>query len=275
METEVARVEAAAVAIRERSEIRPVVGIISGTGLGESTGRLQIDLEIPYSEIPGFPVSTVESHAGTLVLGTLSGVQVVAMRGRNHLYEGYSAMEVAFPVRVMKALGVDTLLVTNAAGGIGPKFAIGDLMVITDHINMTGRNPLVGPNLGAFGIRFPDMSAVYDRDLRALAHEVGTSLSLPLEEGVYVGLLGPSLETPAEIRMFGIGGADAVGMSTVTEVIAARHCGIRVLGISTITNINDPENPVVATIEEIVAEGKKASAKLEKVLVGIIERMGS
>lgn len=266
-------VREAALWLQARTKITPEIGVITGTGLGESTGALVVDAVIPYGEIPHFPTSTVKGHAGELVMGHLSGKPVFAMRGRMHLYEGYTPQEVAFPIRVMREMGVKRLVVTNAAGGIGPVFDVGDLMLITDHINLTGENPLVGPNEEALGIRFPDMSGVYDLSLRHLAAEVAASRDLPLKEGVYAGLKGPSLETPAEIRFLGVIGAQAVGMSTVTEVIAAKHAGMDVVGISTITNINDPDRPRIATIEEIVAEAGKASARLERLLVALVGEM--
>lgn len=214
----------------------PEVGLILGSGLGELANEAEDGLTIPYEDIPGFPVSTVEGHAGQLVYGTLGEKKVLAMQGRFHYYEGYSMQEVTFPVRVMKDLGVESLLVTNAAGGVNTEFHPGDLMIISDHINFTGDNPLLGPNDSNLGARFTDMSQAYDKEYQNLIKETADSLSISVQEGVYLGLSGPTYETPAEIRMIRTLGGDAVGMSTVPEVIVARHAGIRVAGISCITN---------------------------------------
>ncbi|MCW7753958.1 purine-nucleoside phosphorylase [Desulfobotulus sp. H1] len=259
--------------IRKQTSSVPEVLVMTGTGLGQSTGSLHVQARIPYGDIPGFPVSTVESHAGELVLGCLGGRQVAVMRGRFHLYEGYSPSAITFPVRVFQAMDVKTMIVTNAAGGVGADFRVGDLMLIEDHINLTGENPLVGPNRDAWGPRFPDMSCVYDRDLGSLAKDTALELGFSLQKGVYLGLKGPSFETPAEIRFFSRMGAHAVGMSTVIEVIAARHAGMRVLGLSTITNINDPDNPDTATIEAIVEEAGKTAERLDRLLTRIVEKM--
>ena len=215
----------------------PEVGLIMGSGLGILGDHVTDATAIPYGDIPHFPLSTVEGHAGELLIGRLGGRTVAMMRGRFHMYEGYGPELTAFPVRVMKALGVRTLVVTNAAGGINTSYEPGDLMLISDHINLTGRNPLIGPNDDELGVRFPDMSEGYSRRLRAVAQETAQAQGFTLREGVYVGVLGPSYETPAEIRMMRTMGADAVGMSTVAEVIAARHSGIEVLGISCISNM--------------------------------------
>jgi purine-nucleoside phosphorylase len=232
-----AHIQEAAAYIREKTNMSPEIGLIMGSGLGVLGDHLERAVVIPYHDIPHFPISTVEGHAGELLLGTLSGKTVVLMRGRFHMYEGYGPELTAFPVRVMKALGVASLLVTNAAGGINLAFASGNLMLISDHINLTGRNPLIGPNDDELGVRFPDMSEAYSKRLRAAAQEIAGAQGFTLQEGVYVGLTGPSYETPAEIRMLRTLGADAVGMSTVAEVIAARHSGIEVVGISCITNM--------------------------------------
>ncbi|MCU6710102.1 purine-nucleoside phosphorylase [Paenibacillus sp. J5C_2022] len=230
-------VNEAAQYIMERISVQPQIGLIMGSGLGVLGDHLEDAVVIPYEQIPHFPISTVEGHAGELMIGMLSGKPVVLMRGRFHMYEGYGPELTAFPVRVMKALGVSCLLVTNAAGGINLNFASGNLMLISDHINLTGKSPLIGPNEEAFGPRFPDMSEAYSKRLRQLAMEVAKEGDISLQEGVYVGLLGPSYETPAEIRMLRTLGADAVGMSTVAEVIAARHAGLEVVGISCISNM--------------------------------------
>jgi purine-nucleoside phosphorylase len=231
------QLEEAAKYIRERLTEEPEIGLILGSGLGILADLIEQPITIRYKEIPHFPVSTVVGHAGELVAGKVAGRSVIVMKGRFHLYEGYGVEKVTFPVRVMKLLGVSKLIVTNAAGGVNRSYVPGDLMVISDHINLLGRNPLVGPNLDRFGIRFPDMTEAYSKRMRKLLHETAEELGMKLQEGVYVALLGPTYETPAEIRMMQAIGADAVGMSTVPEVIVARHAGIEVLGISCITNM--------------------------------------
>ncbi len=230
-------IEDAAAFIKSKGGVDPEIGLILGSGLGVLADLLEEPLSIPYSDIPHFPVSTVEGHEGELLLGTIKGRSVVLMKGRFHMYEGYGPELTAFPVRVMKQLGVKSLLVTNAAGGVNTEFKPGDLMLITDHLNMTGRNPLIGPNDSALGVRFPDMSEAYSRRLRTLALDTAKTQGISLQQGVYAGLLGPTYETPAEIVMLRTLGADAVGMSTVSEVIVARHSGLEVLGISCITNM--------------------------------------
>ncbi|MBD2869590.1 purine-nucleoside phosphorylase [Paenibacillus arenilitoris] len=232
-----AHIKEAAQYIRERTELMPEIGLIMGSGLGVLGDYLEEAVTIAYHDIPHFPISTVEGHAGELLLGKLSGRTVLLMRGRFHMYEGYGPELTAFPVRVMKALGVKTLLVTNAAGGVNTGYEAGNLMLISDHLNLTGKNPLVGPNDDELGVRFPDMSEAYSKRLRAIARDIAQSQDITLREGVYAGLLGPTYETPAEIRMLRVLGADAVGMSTVAEVIAARHSGIEVAGISCISNM--------------------------------------
>lgn len=239
---------------------KPKIGLILGSGLGILAEEISNPVKIPYGEIPHFPVSTVEGHAGQLVLGTLNGVEVVAMQGRFHYYEGYSFDQVTFPVRVMKGIGVETLIVTNAAGGINEKFSPGDLMLISDHINNMGSNPLIGPNDPGLGVRFPDMSNAYSKELRDIAKHVARQINLDIKEGVYVGNTGPSYETPAEIRMLRMMGGDAVGMSTVPEVITACHSGLNVLGISCISNmaagiLDQPLNheEVIETTERVKA----------------------
>lgn len=223
--------------IREKLAKQPRIGLILGSGLGVLAEDISEPVKIPYNEIPGFPVSTVEGHAGQLVCGQLSGVEVIAMQGRFHYYEGYSMEKVTFPVRVMKELGIDKLIVTNAAGGVNESFTPGDLMIITDHINNMGTNPLIGPNDAKYGVRFPDMSSAYSKELRKIAKEAAGKLAIDVKEGVYVGNPGPVYETPAEVRMVRVMGGDAVGMSTVPEVIVATHAGIEVLGISCISNM--------------------------------------
>lgn len=230
-------IEKSATYLKQKFAKTPEIGLILGSGLGVLADEIENSTKIPYNEIPEFPVSTVEGHAGQLVFGTLQGKTVVAMQGRFHFYEGYSLEKVTFPVRVMKELGVSTLIVTNAAGGVNESFQPGDLMIITDHINNMGTNPLIGPNDTQLGVRFPDMSEAYCKNLRKLAKDLSFKLNLSVKEGVYVGNTGPTYETPAEIRMLRTLGGDAVGMSTVPEVIVARHSGLKVLGISCISNM--------------------------------------
>ncbi|WP_040951272.1 purine-nucleoside phosphorylase [Gorillibacterium massiliense] len=231
------RIDQAAAAIAARSGETPEIGLILGSGLGILADLIEDAVVVPYHEIPFFPVSTVEGHAGELLLGKVKGRQVLMMKGRFHTYEGYEPDAVSFPVRVMKKLGVKTLLVTNAAGGVNESFDVGDLMVISDHLNFMFRNPLIGPNDNSLGVRFPDMSEAYSKRLRKLAHETAAELGFSLREGVYAAMSGPAYETPAEIRMLRIVGSDAVGMSTVPEVMVARHAGIEVLGFSCISNM--------------------------------------
>ncbi|MDT2045585.1 purine-nucleoside phosphorylase [Priestia aryabhattai] len=230
-------IHTAATYIQGKTTIQPTIGLILGSGLGVLADEIQDAVKIPYNDIPEFPVSTVEGHAGQLVIGTIHDVPVIAMQGRFHFYEGYSLEKVTFPVRVMKELGIETIIVTNAAGGINESYNPGDLMLISDHINNFGTNPLIGPNDSELGVRFPDMSTAYCPKLRALAKDVASELNITVQEGVYVGNTGPTYETPAEVRMLRVVGGDAVGMSTVPEVIVARHASLRVLGISCISNM--------------------------------------
>jgi purine-nucleoside phosphorylase len=248
--------------IRTEYSATPKVGIILGSGLGNLVQEIEIEKEISYSRIPNFPVSTVEGHSGKLIFGRLSGQQVVVMAGRFHFYEGYTPQQVAFPVRVMKMLGVATLLLSNAAGGVHPDFGIGDLMIIKDHISLFTINPLLGANEDELGPRFPDMSEPYAKTLIAKAKIIGEKLGYHLKEGVYTGVTGPTFETHAEYRLIKAVGGDAVGMSTVQEVIAARHAGITVFAISVITDlgIRDEENTI--THEEVLAAAKEAEPKL-------------
>ncbi|MDF2922058.1 MAG: punA [Paenibacillaceae bacterium] len=231
------QIKEAARYLENLSPVRPEVGLILGSGLGVLADSMEEAVTVSYGDIPHFPVSTVEGHAGELLLGKIGGRPVLLMKGRFHMYEGYAGESVTFPIRVMKELGVSRLLVTNAAGGVNTSYEPGDLMLIRDHLNMTGTNPLIGPNHKELGVRFPDMSQAYSGRLRETAKEIAAAQGLKLQEGVYAGLLGPSYETPAEIRMLRVLGADAVGMSTVSEVIIARHSGIEVLGISCISNM--------------------------------------
>ncbi|MBW1789983.1 MAG: purine-nucleoside phosphorylase [Deltaproteobacteria bacterium] len=252
---------------------RPDVGMITGTGLGGLTAGMTADSRIPYEEIPHFPRSTVEGHGGRLVVGQISGKPILAMEGRFHLYEGYGPREVAFPVMVMARLGIRYLLISSAVGGLNPQFEQGDLMVVTDHINLTGTSPLVGPNHDALGPRFPDMSRVYDRDLAQLAADIALERRMLLRRGVYAGVLGPNLETPAETRFLRTIGADAVGMSTVTEAIAGAHCGLKILAIVVITNMNLPDCMTETSIEHVLAASGEAAPRLTELWEAIIGMM--
>ena len=267
------KVQEAAAFISERINIQPDIGILTGTGLQNAASTLHPECSIPYEDIPNFPVSTVESHPGILVSGTLSEKQVIVLKGRLHLYEGFASEDVVFPVRVLQELGVHTLIVSNAAGGLNPGLTPGDIMVISDHINLTGENPLTGSNENEWGIRFPDMANAYDKDLALKGLEAGESLQLPVKKGVYVGLRGPSLETPAETRFLQLIKADAVGFSTVCEVIAAVHANMRVLGFSLISNINDPDNPVPVTLEDVVEVAGEAAGSLDRIIQHVLEHL--
>jgi purine-nucleoside phosphorylase len=259
--------------LRARTAARPAVGIILGTGLGGLAGEIAADTVVDYDRIPHFPVSTVESHHGRLMFGTLGGKQVVAMQGRFHFYEGYTMRQVTFPVRVMKALGVQTLLISNAAGGMNPQFSRGTIMVITDHINLLGDNPLIGPNDDTLGPRFPDMSEPYARGLIALAEQVALDLKIRTERGVFVAVPGPNLETRAEYRFLRGIGADAVGMSTVPEAIVANHAGLKVLGFSIITDECFPDALQPANVQEIIAVAMATEPKLTAIMKGVVERL--
>ncbi len=255
--------------IRSRMHTAPETAIILGSGLGRLAEEITETYEIDYRDIPHFPVSTVEGHSGRLIFGKLGGKDIMAMQGRFHYYEGYSMKEVTFPIRVMYALGVRTLFVSNAAGGTNPAFEIGDLMMITDHINYFPEHPLRGKNVGD-GPRFPDMSEAYDRALIARAREVAAEKCITLREGVYLGTQGPTYETPAEYRMFARWGADAVGMSTVPEVIVARHCGIRVFGISVITDLGVEGRIVEVTHEEVQRAADAAQPRMTAIMRELI-----
>ena len=257
--------------LRARLGRSPRIGLVTGTGLGDSIASIAISSAFSFGDLPHFPASTVESHPGRLLFGTVAERPAVVMQGRFHLYEGYSPRAVAFPVRVMRQLGVEILILTNAAGGLNPRFRAGDLMEIGDHINLTGANPLVGPNEESWGVRFPDMSRAYDPRLRRLAADGARAAGVRMHTGVYAGLKGPSLETPAEMRYLRIIGADAVGFSTVPEVIAARHAGMRVLGLSIITNLGDPDAPQPATMAEIIAVAGAAAPGLAAVVRYVVE----
>ncbi len=261
--------------IAKRCPLRPAVGLMTGTGLGDAVKGMEIQTSIDYRDIPHFPVSTVESHPGRLLFGMLKNRPVMAMQGRIHLYEGYTPLQVTFPVRLMRAMGVEYLILTNAAGGLNPDFKPGDIMCISDHINLTGENPLVGPNADEWGIRFPDMSNAYDSGLRKAASAAAIRSNLILKSGSYAGLKGPSLETPAEVRFLRSAGADAVGFSTVQEVIAAVHAGIKVVGLSIITNVHDPEAPAPSTVEEIIQVANQTAPGLRHLINGVIGTIGS
>jgi purine-nucleoside phosphorylase len=267
------RVGRAADVVRARSSLVPDVGIILGTGLGGLAKQIAVELEVPYAELPGFPLSTVETHAGKLLLGRLAGRPVVAMQGRFHRYEGYDLQQVTFPVRVLHALGARTLVVSNACGGMHPLWSPGDLVLISDHINLLGDNPLVGPNDERLGSRFPDMSAAYDPELRALARAAALDLGIVLREGVYVAVPGPNLETRAEYRMLRAIGADVVGMSTVPEVIVANHEGMRTIGISIITDQCLPDALEPADIGKIIATANRAEPSLTRLITAVVERL--
>ncbi|EJL41005.1 purine nucleoside phosphorylase [Brevibacillus agri] len=252
---------------------KPTIGLVLGSGLGVLADEIENPVVIPYHEIPGFTVSTVVGHKGQLVIGKLQGKQVVAMQGRFHFYEGHGLDAVVFPIRVMKLLGVETIIVTNAAGGINEGYDPGDLMLISDHINMTFRNPLIGPNDDELGARFPDMSEAYSKELRQLAHQVASEQGIKLREGVYVGLLGPSYETPAEIRMLRLLGGDAVGMSTVPEVIVARHMKVKVLGISCISNMAAGILEQPLSHDEVMETTEKVKTQFLALVNGIVAKL--
>jgi purine-nucleoside phosphorylase len=259
--------------VRDKIADRPLIGLLIGTGLGNTADGMDKVISVEYKEIPHFPVSTAPTHHGRVLFGNMAGKAVMAMQGRFHYYEGYSMREITLPVRVMQLLGVKSLLLSNAAGGINPLFDVGDIMVITDHINLTGNNPLIGPNLDEWGPRFPDMSQVYDRRLIALAEEAALENGIQVQKGVYAGLPGPSLETGAEIRFLKTIGADAVGLSTIPEAIAAVHGGMAILGFSVITNMNLPDRLKPARTEEIIAAAERTAPRLQAIIRGIVEKL--
>jgi purine-nucleoside phosphorylase len=272
-ENTMSSIQEAVAYIQPKLTEKPTIGLVLGSGLGVLADEIENPVVIPYHEIPGFTVSTVVGHKGQLVIGKLQGKQVVAMQGRFHYYEGHELDAVVFPIRVMKQLGVETIIVTNAAGGINESYKPGNLMLIADHINMTFRNPLIGPNDDTLGPRFPDMSEAYSKSLRAVAKEVAAELGITLQEGVYVGLLGPSYETPAEIRMLRILGGDAVGMSTVPEVIAARHMGMNVLGISCISNMAAGILEQPLSHDEVMETTERVKAQFLSLVNGIVAKL--
>jgi purine-nucleoside phosphorylase len=266
-------VEAAVQTIRRVSSLEPRVGIILGTGLDGLAEKIQADARLEYASIPHFPTSTVDCHAGEMILGHLEGQPVVALSGRFHAYEGYSLQEVTFPIRVARALGIDTLVVSNASGGLNPQFAAGDLMLITDHINLMGGNPLIGPNDDSLGPRFPDMCEPYSKTLVALAETIALEKGIKVQRGVYAALPGPCLETPAEYRYLRIIGADAVGMSTVPEVIVAVHAGLKVLGLSAITDECLPDALKPLNIDEIIATANRIEPKMSAIVQEWVRRL--
>jgi purine-nucleoside phosphorylase len=270
------QIDQAANTVRTRTAYRPRVGLILGSGLNDLADSVQKADIIPYAEIPNWPISTVQGHAGRLVIGELDGQTVLVMQGRIHFYEGYGMSQITLPVRVMQRLGLEMLIVTNAAGGVNDKFEPGDVMLITDNLNlmgMTGANPLMGPNIDELGPRFPDMSQAYDRELMEIARKVAASENIELREGVYCGLSGPSFEGPADLRFLHMIGTDAVGMSTVPEVIVARHGGMRVLGFSGISNKANLDGSTITSHDEVIEAGKTISPKIETIIRGVLRSL--
>ena len=261
--------------IASRSTFRPRIGLIVGSGLGGLTGALQVDTEIDFADLPHLPRATSPGHEGKLVLGTLGSQRLAVMAGRFHCYEGYTLAQVTYPVRLLRALGAEMLFLTSIVGSMNPKMPPGSLVLLDDHINLMGLNPLVGPNDETLGVRFPDMSAPYDEQLRRIAREVADAQKLPLSEGVYVAVLGPNLETRAEYRWLRQAGADVVGMSVVPEVIVARHSGLRVLAVTVVSDACIPENLKPATVEELLRVAGEAEPKLTALLKGVIARLGA
>jgi purine-nucleoside phosphorylase len=271
-----AQIDAAAQTIKNQISIQPIVGIILGSGLNDLANAVEHAVHIPYSDLPNFPVSTVQGHTGRFVMGVLEGKPVLVMQGRVHYYEGYSMGQVTLPVRVMQRLGIPNMIVTNAAGGVHPDFEPGDVMLITDQLNlmgMSGLNPLMGPNLDEIGTRFPDMSQPYDRAYCDLARKIAKENNILLREGVYAGLSGPSFESPADLRFLRLAGADAVGMSTVPEVIIARHGNMRVLGLSGISNKANLDGSTETTHEEVIEAGKVITPKVEKIIRAFLRNL--
>jgi len=267
------QIDEAADAVRSRTSHKPRIGLILGSGLNSLADSVQNADVVPYGDLPHWPVSTVHGHAGQLVIGELEGQSVLVMQGRVHYYEGYSMSQITLPVRVMLRLGLEMMIVTNAAGGINPKFSPGDVMLITDNLNflgMAGANPLMGPNIEELGPRFPDMSRIYDRDLMSLARKAAEENKISLREGVYCALSGPSFESPADLRFLHMVGADAVGMSTAPETIVARHGGMRALGLSGISNKANLDGSTITTHEEVIEAGKVITPKIESIIRGVI-----
>ncbi len=265
--------EEAAAFLRARLPVLPQILIQLGTGLGDLAAAMRGSISIPYEEIPHFPRSTVTSHAGNLVCGSLAGKQAAVLQGRFHYYEGYSAREVGFPVRVLSLLGVKTAIITNASGGLNPAWQAGSIMIFRDHLNLLPDNPLRGPNVDEWGPRFPDLSQSYSPELRSLAEDAARKLGMDeVCSGTYVCIPGPSLETPAETRMLRLLGADAVGMSSLPEVITALHGGLRVLGLSVVANVNDPDNLAPILIEDIIAAAQRAEPRLQQLVMEIVQQ---
>jgi purine-nucleoside phosphorylase len=270
------QIDEAAGAVRSRLTSQPRIGLILGSGLGELADEVESPIKVPYADIPNWPVGTVQGHKSQLVIGKLAGQDVLIQQGRTHYYEGFEMDHITMPVRVMRRLGVEILVVTNAAGAIRPEFDAGDLMLITDHISlltMAGLNPLRGPNISEFGERFPDMSQPYDPQLMDLARQAAVKNGIQMREGVYIALSGPSFETPADLRFLRAIGADAVGMSTVPEVIVGRHAGMRVLGISGVSNKANLDGSTITTHEEVLQAGKEIVPKLKTVLLGVLQQL--
>ncbi|GAB5519782.1 MAG: purine-nucleoside phosphorylase [Rhodothermales bacterium] len=261
--------------LRSQTDLRPTIGIVLGTGLGALAKEIDVAVSLDYDTLPHFPLSTVESHHGRLLIGHLGGVPVVAMQGRFHLYEGYSAQEITFPIRVFGEFGVETVLISNAAGGMNPLFRRGDLMLTTDHINLQVVNPLVGANVDTWGPRFPDMSEPYDVNLRAQAEQLALDQGIKLQQGVYVSVTGPNLETKAEYRFLRNIGADVVGMSTVPEVIVARHMGLRVLALSVVTDECFPDALEPVSIEDVLAAAAEAEPNLTALTKALVQQLGA
>ena len=270
------QIDAATQEVQKQTKIKPRVGMILGSGLGPLSESVEKPDYVPYAQIPGWPVSTVEGHAGRLVIGELEGQNVIVMQGRTHFYEGYDMPRLGLPVRVMQRLGIEILIVTNAAGGVNPDFEPGDLMLLNDHLNligMAGQNPLRGPNLDELGPRFPDMGRVYDRELQALARQVAKEENIGLQEGVYVCLAGPTFETPTDLRFLRGAGVDAVGMSTVPEAIVGRHGGTRVMGVSGISNKANLDGETETTHEEVLEAGRILVPKLTSLVRGVLRKL--
>ena len=270
-----AQADSAAQYLHSQTSLRPKIGLVLGSGLGAFADQLSDSTRVPYAQIPAFPRSTAIGHAGQMVIGSAGTVPVAAMQGRVHLYEGYSAQEVSYPMRVFGRMGIGAVIITNAAGGINLKYQQGALVVISDHINLQGVNPLVGPNDDRFGVRFPDMTRAYSKEYAKAAQEEAARLGFSLQEGVYAGLLGPSYETPAEIRYLRTIGADLVGMSTVAEVLAARHMGIKVLAISCVTNMAAGILDQVLSHQEVMETGEKVRVQFESLLRAVLPRIAT
>jgi len=273
MQEQVKKVNESVAFLRYKAEIQPQIAIVLGTGLGGLADKIQAAAVIPYELIPNFPVSTVASHEGRLIFGSLGGKTIAAMQGRFHHYEGYEPKIITFPIRVMSAMGIKTLIISNAAGGLNLTFQAGDIMLIRDHINLTGQNPLRGDNIDEWGPRFPDMTEPYSRELIEMAEKAATDLDITVHKGVYVGVTGPSMETAAETRFLRLIGADAVGMSTIPEVIVCAHAGLRVLGLSVITNVNNPDDYHPAPVEQVIATAKGAEPQLVRLVEEVLRRM--